>query len=309
MCFTPKAKLCLNIAMTDLPHVTWLKAFEAAARLNSFSAAAEELGLTPAAISQQIRLLEKHLNAQLFKRLPRGVALTGTGQAYAQPIRKSFNDMQLATAGLFGKQRKRVVRVRASISCAALVLAPQLARFQVAHPDILIKLTTSIWANRFDEEGLDIDIRYGGDWQDIETLHLGHENAVPVCSPAYLQSLGGSPTIHDLAGADVVQIFGSETDWGRLSDLNGLNLQSPTDWLKADSSLLALQTIAAGHGVTMVLESFAKQYVEQGLVVTPTPFKLPKRRSHYVVMNDRAGQREEVKTFCNWLMSLYQEIL
>ncbi|MEX0305613.1 MAG: LysR substrate-binding domain-containing protein [Leisingera sp.] len=295
--------------MTDLPHVTWLKAFEAAARLNSFSAAAEELGLTPAAISQQIRLLEKHLNAQLFKRLPRGVALTDTGQAYSQPIRKSFNDMQLATAGLFGKQRKRVIRVRASISCAALVIAPQLARFQSEHPDILVKLTTSVWANRFDEEGLDIDIRYGGDWQDSETLHLGHENAVPVCSPAYLESLGSNPSIHDLAEADVIQIFGSETDWGRLSDLHGLNLQTPADWLKADSSLLALQTVATGHGVTMVLESFARQYVEQGLVVAPIPFKLPKRRSHYLVLNERAGQREEVKTFCNWLMSLYQQLI
>lgn len=294
--------------MTDLPHVTWLKAFEAAARLNSFSAAAAELGLTPAAISQQIRLLEKHLNTQLFKRLPRGVALTDTGQAYAQPIRKSFIDMQQATAGLFSKKRKRVVRVRASISCAALVIAPQLGRFQAAHPDILVQLTTSIWANRFDEEGLDIDIRYGGDWQESEVLHLGLENAVPVCSPGYLHDLGGSPSIHDLAGSDVVQIFGSETDWGRLSELHGLNLQTPADWLKADSSLLALQTVAAGHGVTMVLESFARQYIEQGVVVVPTAYKLPKRRSHYIVINDRAGHREEVKAFCSWLMALYQSL-
>lgn len=89
--------------MKNLPHVTWLKAFDSAARHNSFAAAASELGLTPAAISQQIRHLEQHLDAQLFRRLPRGVSLTDVGQAYAQTIGKSFEDMALATNGLFGK--------------------------------------------------------------------------------------------------------------------------------------------------------------------------------------------------------------
>ncbi|QDI74367.1 MULTISPECIES: LysR substrate-binding domain-containing protein [Leisingera] len=295
--------------MITLPHVTWLKAFEAAARLSSFSAAAAELGLTPAAVSQQIRLLEQHLNTRLFKRLPRGVALTDTGQAYAQPIRKSFDDMQRATTGLFSSKRKRVVRLRATISCAALVIAPQLARFRAEHPDIFVQLSTTVWASRFDEEALDIDIRYGsGDWQEAQILHLGHESAIPVCSPAYAAALGGAPSIEDLARADVVQIIGSETDWGRLADLHGLTLQVTTDWLKADSSLLALQTVAAGHGVTMVLESFAKQYLDQGLVIAPAAFKLPKRRSHYLVINDRAGQREEVKAAASWLMSLYQAL-
>ena len=94
------------------PQVTWLRSFEAAARRGSFSAAADDLGLTPAAVSQQIRLLEKHLGAQLFERLPKGVVLTDTGQAYAQPIRKSFSEMQAATEGLFGSRSRKTVKVR-----------------------------------------------------------------------------------------------------------------------------------------------------------------------------------------------------
>lgn len=293
--------------MTDLPHVTWLKAFDAAARHSSFAAAAAELGFTPAAVSQQIRLLEKHLDAQLFKRLPRSVVLTDLGQAYAQTIAKSFQDMSQATEGLFGKQRQRLVRVRASISCAALVLAPQLAAFRVAHPDIKVQLSTSVWADRFDEEQLDVDIRFGlGNWQEAEILHLGHESAVPVCHPACARKLGQGDLIHDLARAEVVQIIGSETDWGNLSDLYQLDLQPRLDWLRADSSLIALQTVAAGQGVTMVLESFARQYLDQGLVVAPTPYKLPKRRSHYLVVNEGAGRRDEVRIFCHWVQSLYQ---
>ncbi len=294
--------------MTDLPHVTWLKAFDAAARHSSFAAAAAELGLTPAAISQQIRLLEKHLEAQLFKRLPRGVILTDVGQAYAQTIGKSFEEMAQATSGLFGKQRQRLVRVRASISCAALVLGPRLTAFRAAHPDITVQLTTSVWADRFDDEKLDVDIRFGlGNWQESEILHLGHESAIPVCRPDYAKTLKDGGSIQALASAKVMHVLGSETDWSNLSTLHQLDLNPTMDWLRADSSLIALQTVAAGEGVTMVLESFAQQYIAQGLLVAPTPYKLPKRRSHYLVINEGAGLREEVRAFCHWVQSLYQD--
>lgn len=93
--------------MSRLPHVIWLRAFEAAARHNSFSGASQELNLTPAAVSQHIRLLEEHLGVSLFKRLPHGVALTDMGKAYALPIRRAFTDMQDATSGLFAQRKKR----------------------------------------------------------------------------------------------------------------------------------------------------------------------------------------------------------
>lgn len=295
--------------MAKLPHVTWLKAFESAARHSSFAAAAEELGLTPAAISQQIRNLETHLGAQLFTRLPRGVVLSDIGLAYAQTVRKSFDEMAQATSGLFGKNSKRVVRVRASISCAALVIAPRLAEFKAAHPDIAVRLTTSVWADRFDDEGLDVDIRYGmGDWQEGNTVHLGHESAIPVCRPDYAAQFGKDLSIQALARGKVVQIIGSETDWQKLSDLHGLDLRPDPAWLQADSSLLALQAVAAGQGVTMVLESFARQYLEQGILLVPAPYQLAKRRSHYLLRNRGAEQREEVTLFCNWVQALYHGI-
>lgn len=136
--------------MRRLPHVTWLRSFEAAARHSSFSAAADELALTPAAVSQQIRQLEHHLGIQLFKRLPKGVQLTDIGQAYAQPVRKSFVEMQAATDGLFRLQRKSVVRVRCSISFAALILAPLLRDFARIHPNIDVELSTAVWSDRID---------------------------------------------------------------------------------------------------------------------------------------------------------------
>ncbi|MCE8514123.1 LysR family transcriptional regulator [Ruegeria pomeroyi] len=293
-----------------LPHVTWLRAFEASSRHQSFSAAADELGLTPAGVSQQIRLLERHLKAELFQRLPRGVTLTDIGQAYAQTIRKSFDEMAAATGGLFGVQGKRVVQVRAAISCAALVIAPQLHRFQDEHPDILVQFSTSVWADRFDTAALDMDIRWGlGNWDESLMQHLGHESAIPVCHPDFAASLGDALDAQALAGSRVVQIVGSETDWGKWSDLHGLGIGATADWMRVDNSLNALQIVAAGQGVTMVLESFARPYLDQGDLVVPLDLRLPKRRAHYLVTRDTAARREEVRLFSAWITALYRETL
>ena len=150
----------------------------------------------------------------LFERLARGVALTEIGKAYAQPIRKSFSDMQHATTGLFSGSHRPVIRVRASISCAALVIAPNLAAFQARHPDIDVHLSTFVWADRFGAEESDIDIRFGyGDWKDGIVTHLGHEFAVPVCHPDYAAGFGDALSLQKLAAGQVVSITGSENDW------------------------------------------------------------------------------------------------
>ncbi|WP_282027608.1 LysR substrate-binding domain-containing protein [Ruegeria faecimaris] len=292
--------------MAKLPHVTWLRAFEVAARHNSFSAAAEELGLTSAAVSQQIRLLEKHLNVSLFERLPRGVALTEIGRAYAMPVQKTFSELRDATSGLFTNSRRRVVKIRASISCAGLVIAPRLVEFENLHPDIKVDLSTFVWANRFGEEESDIDIRFGyGDWDDGIVSHLGHECAVPVCHPDYAASFGADLSIQNLAQGRVVAIKGSENDWMRLSDQYTLNLGAPSRTLRMDSSFLALQAVTAGQGAAMVLENFAHEYIKQGLLVAPFDYRLPIQPSHYLVKRKGAEDRIEVQVFASWVTSLY----
>lgn len=289
-----------------LPQVTWLRAFEAAARHSSFSAAAEDLALTPAAVSQQIRLLEQHLGVQLFTRLPKGVALTDVGQAYAQPIRKSFTEMQAATHGLFGAPAARTVKVRASISYAALVLAPEIAGFRAAHPDIEVQLSTAVWSDRMDDDGIDIDIRYGnGDWDDGTLWHLGAEHARVVCHPDFAAAFGDAVTLEDLHGAAVVQIIGSEVEWTRLSAHAGLTLGAPRAWLKADSSLIALQMILSGVGSAIVMEKFAKAFVDQRRLIDPIGIRLPIDQSYFLAVREQAERRDEVRTFCKWVADLH----
>jgi LysR family glycine cleavage system transcriptional activator len=294
----------LKVCMAKLPHVTWLRSFEVAARHGSFSAAAEELGMTPAAVSQQIRLLEQMVGKALFIRLPRGVVLSDAGKAYAQPIRRSFAEMQAATNGLFGPSTKRTIRVRASISFAGLVIAPRIADFYAMHPDILVELTSFVWAEQFGEEPSDIDIRYGtGDWKDGTILHLGHEHAIPVCHPDYAATLPQPLTLQALAADRRINIMGSEADWEQLSDQYGLNLKSAGNWFTVDSSFIALQSVIARAGSAIVLERFAHHYLQQGMIVAPFDYRLPISLSHFIVCSERSIPREEVKLFCDWLMA------
>ncbi len=292
--------------MKHLPHANWLRTFEAAARHSSFTAAADELGLTPAAVSQQIRLLEAELNTVLFERLPRGVQLTEMGQAYALPIRNGFSDMAVATDGLFRATKRQLVRVRASISCAALVIAPRLNEFRERHPDVDVELATFVWADRFSAEPSDIEIRFGaGEWDDGEVTHLGYEYAIPVCRPEYAASFGASLDFAALSRRHIVSIRGSETDWPRLADQIGQPLQASAHMTWVDSSLLALQAVMAGEGTTIVFESFAEQYLQQGLLCAPLKDRLGIRPSHYLVRHKGTEDRLEVQSVCSWIRSIY----
>lgn len=292
--------------MAKLPHVNWLRSFEAAARLGSFSAAAEALNLTPAAVSQQIKLLEQHLGETLFVRQPRGVVLTDLGQAYAQPVRKGFADLRAATEGLFGTRQKRKVRVHASISYGTLVLAPLLAEFRARHPEIEIQLTSAVWTDRAEDEAFDVEIRYGhGDWDERDIRHLGHRSSEVVCHPAFAASCGGVATLEGLAGA-AVQIIGSEADWEQLAALYGRSLPAVSGVIRADSSLMALQILSGGTGAAIISESFSKSYFERGLLVSPLEYKLPMSRSFFLVLRDAGPVRREVAEFCDWLCDLHR---
>ncbi|MFX0545111.1 LysR substrate-binding domain-containing protein [Roseovarius sp. S1116L3] len=288
--------------MRRLPHVTWLRAFEAAARHSSFTSAADELNFTPAAVSQQIRLLEQHLGVQLFKRLAKGVELTDVGQAYALPIRKSFQAMQTATDGLFRGQRESLIRVRSSISFAALILAPRLNEFRALHPEIEIELSTTVWADRMNDASIDLDIRYGdGNWPERNIHPLTLEPATIVCHPDYARSLADAPPAEALPGADIVQVVGSETDWDRWFEQNGYDLPRPAHWMKADSSLIALQILSAGHGCAIISRSFARQALNSGALVAPFAFEMPMQERFSAVERDHIGSRDDILRIIDWL--------
>src|ERR1700739_4808596 len=154
--------------LVGLPTLTWLRAFEAAPRPSSFTAAAAELRLTSGAISYQIRALEAHLGFALFERLPRGVRLTAMGVAYLPPVRRAFEQLADSTVGLFGGQERGQITVHAPVSLASLWLAPKLPSFVGAFPSIDVRLSSVIWDNPGPDESTDLEIRYGsGHWRGV----------------------------------------------------------------------------------------------------------------------------------------------
>src|SRR6202047_5515140 len=175
--------------VVGLPTLTWLRAFEAAARTSSFSAAAAELNLTSGGISYQIRALEAPLGVALFERLPRGVKLTAMGVAYLPPGRKAFEELADSTVGLFGGSERVQITVNAPVSLAALWLAPKLPEFSRAHPTIDVRLSSVIWDNAVPDEATDLEIRYGaGHWHGYRPERLLNQSILAVCSPTLLRA-------------------------------------------------------------------------------------------------------------------------
>ncbi|OED39832.1 hypothetical protein AB833_13705 [Chromatiales bacterium (ex Bugula neritina AB1)] len=289
----------------NLPPVTWLRSFESAARHSNFAAAATELHITPAAVSNQIRSLESHLGFKLFIRMGRGVRLTDLGEAYMQPVSKTFAELSSATSTLFGTAGDRSLNIRCSMSYGALVLAPMLPQFHAANPDIKIQICSTVWAKAIDDDTIDIDIRYGdGHWDDRYIQKITSEYAIPVCTPGFKESLPGNISLAELAGLNNIEVLGSQYQWSNLFDHYGVNHDSSTRWITVDTTVVALHYTLAGNGCALVPECHARQMIDTELLVQTVEEKLPLQSAHYLVVARHADNSPDVKRFCNWILDL-----
>src|SRR5260370_2850246 len=170
-----------------LPSLNGLRAFEAAARHLSFTAAASELNVTQTAISHQIRRVEQDLGIRLFVRQNRALALTPEAKEYLPGVRAAFNDLRLATDRVLRRDNDHVLTVSTLASLAAKWLLPRLSAFQETHPGIDVRITTSTTLVDFKNGDVDAAIRYGrGNWPGLRADWLMADELFPVCSPALL---------------------------------------------------------------------------------------------------------------------------
>jgi LysR family transcriptional regulator, glycine cleavage system transcriptional activator len=282
-----------------LPTLTWLRAFEAAARTSSFTAAAAELNLTSGAISYQIRALEGYLGFALFERLPRGVKLTAMGVAYLPPVRKAFEELADSTVGLFGGSERGQITVHAPVSLAALWLAPKLPAFITAYPAIDVRLSSVIWDNPMPDEATDLEIRYGsGHWRGYRSERLLNQRIVAVCSPALLERA-------DLLPRNLIHIMGHENHW--LQVRNALQVEDvaarpgPT----VDTTMAALELAANGAGCALAHRIFLSAYLATGRLVFALDHDFTDNSSYFVVTPERPQRtRREVQLFHDWLQSI-----
>lgn len=287
----------------QLPPLAWLRAFEAAARHQSFTLAAAELNLTQAAVSHQVRSLEKHLGVVLFERLPRSLRLTDIGAAYLPPLRNSFDELAAATAGLFGPVGKRMLTIRAPISFLALWLAPRLPGFQRQWPDISLRISTIVWAPASNDEVADIDIRFGdGKWSGFRSTLLLSHKVIPVCAPGMIEGSTEEGRLRSLlTDRMLIHVTGYENLWQRLAQSHGVPLPSAPG-MNIDTTISALEMAACGVGPAIVLDGLVEPYLRSGRLTRPIDTALAVEESHYVVQVE-GGKRmtAEAMLFMKWL--------
>jgi LysR family glycine cleavage system transcriptional activator len=286
--------------------LTWLRAFEAAARTSSFTAAAAELNLTSGAISYQIRALETHLGFALFERLARGVKLTAMGVAYLPPVRKAFEELADSTVGLFGGSERTQITVHAPVSLAALWLAPRLPAFGIENPSIDVRLSSVIWDNAILDEATDLEIRYGaGHWHGYRSEPLMNRNILAVCSPTLLGSAPAGGDLGTFLALHLIHIMGYENHWLKVRQVLNLADVSASAGPTVDTTIAALELAAAGAGVALAQGIFLDAYFATGRLVKALPQEFTDENSYFVITPERPQRiRREVQLFRDWLVAV-----
>jgi len=288
-----------------LPNLNWLRAFECAARLRSFTAAAEELNLTQAAVSHQIRSLESMFGVQLFIRRSRTLDLTDMGKAYLPSVRGAIEELAFSTQGLFGPPTRNTVTVRAPISLGVLWLAPRLKQFRRQYPGIDVRVVSEIWADSIADRDVDVDIRLGsGAWAGYRAQRLAGESIVPVCAPGALETIR---SVADLKAREMVHILGFEDHWAKCFSNAGLDYDPALVGLSVDTTLAAVEIVVADGGVALILKRFAVDLARAGRVAIPIPLEIQLDQAHHMLV-PAADVRlsADVGRFKTWLSSVYE---
>ncbi|WP_428673890.1 LysR substrate-binding domain-containing protein [Roseibium sp.] len=285
-----------------LPPLPWLRAFEAAARLGNFTRAAEELLITPAAVSYQVRQLEKHLGYPLFERAHRELVLTRLGQTYVPTVEKAFSDLSIATVSVFGERNRQPVRFRCLASFGHLWMIPRIRGFQEVYPGIDLQMISASWAETLNPDLFDIDIRFGdGNWSDGVVTFLLNDPIIPVCHP----DLALDPERKDLAAlseAARLDIMGVIDTWESFFRAFGQAVP-PRNGLQVDQTLSALELAALGHGHALVLETLAQPYLDSGRLVRSSQRRLKSRHSYFLVTSGpRQSLSPDAQIFCDWMI-------
>lgn len=288
-----------------LPPLVALEAFEAAARHENFALAATELAVSQSTISHRVRALEAHLGSTLFERLPRGVRLTDTGQAYLPSVRGAFEQIIGSTAGVFGTPGADTLTVRAPISYAALWLPAIVDRFLADHPDVRFKITTSVWSENRPDGDTDIDIRLGrGDWPSLDVDLLFTENLVAVAHPETVAALAGDDPVDALVSQPFVHLMGGEDLWSRF--LTAFDVVRPPrhEDLRVDSAVAAIELARRSGRVAAVQHSLVEPYLASGDLALAVDHQVESEEGLYVAeARSRSHPRPEQVLFRQWLLA------
>jgi LysR family glycine cleavage system transcriptional activator len=284
-----------------------LRAFEAAARHLSFTKAAEELHVTPAAISHQIKALEEYCGAPLFRRMTRALLLTDRGQAVLPTLREGFDMLAVASQQMVRPWEDHVLTVSAAPSIAAKWLVTRLERFRTREPEIDVRLDTTDRLTDFDRDGVDMVIRYGGgNYPGVHVEPLFPTAVFPVCSPGLLNGPRPLKEPSDLANHTLLHVDWSSQHvtwpvwrmWLLAAGVEGVDAERGPRFNDAG---LILQTAIAGQGVALSADVLAADDLAAGRLVRPFELSVPVDFGYYIVCPEAKAKDRKVSAFTAWL--------
>ncbi len=289
-----------------LPPLNALRAFEAAARHLNFSRAADELSVTPGAVSQQIQNLEDYVGVALFKRTPKGLLLTDPAQIALPALREAFDRLAEAASMLTAAVDGRRLTVSVAPSFAAKWLVPRLGHFEALHPQVDVWISAGMELVDFNSGEIDIAIRYGaGRYPGLEVVRLMQETVIPVASPDLLASqplndpadLSGHILLHD-GSPDADE---SCPDWTMWLAARGVKGVDGTRGPRFNQSSLVIEAAVGGRGVALAKRALAQADLDAGRLVSPFPITTAVDFAYYLVHPKPKGRLPQVKAFMTWL--------
>jgi LysR family glycine cleavage system transcriptional activator len=289
-----------------LPPLNALRAFEVAARLGGFAVAAQELHVTPAAVSYQIKSLEDTLGMELFHRLPRGIQLTSAGQELLPDIAKGFANFARGVGGLRGGQLAGKLTINVAPSIATLWLVPRLGHFTQSFPDIRLRVLASGEPPDLNAGLVDVRIAYGiGSYPGLKATLLMHDTIFPVCAPSLLnhQPLRRlSDIMHHTLLHDIDVDEGEPTmTWARWLRDVGLSGSVLGNSIEFGDSILLTEAAVRGQGVALGRQSLVQDHLKLGRLVRPLKEFKQGDYSYYSVTTEAGSERPRVRVFLDWL--------
>ena len=287
---------------TRLPPMNTLRAFEAAARYLSFTLAAEELHITQAAVSHQIKVLEQALGVRLFRRLNRAIRLTEEGQEFVSEVRMALNHLATAVEKLAAPDAGGPLTVSVLPSFASKWLVPRLGRFRDKHPEIDVRIDPSNQLTDFRRDDVDLVVRYGkGEYEGLHSVRLMTEDIFPVCSPALLKGPNALSKPEDLRHHTLLH-DDAYVDWAMWLLVAGVKGIGQHQGPFFTDSAMVVQAAVEGQGVALARGALAAGDIKAGRLVKPFNIAIPTKYAYYILSPKATSHHPKIAAFRGWLL-------
>lgn len=281
---------------SSLPPVTWLRAFEAAARHLSFTLAGRDLGLTQSAVSQHVRSLESFLGRELFVRKTRALALTEDGACYLPVVREAFELLSRGTEAFIGGGKGKTLTLQCNMGFSIYWLAPRLPRLYAQHPWLVLNIVSAIWDPERRAGTVEVEIRFGrGADVTPAAERLTHERYFPVCRPEYWD---------DGVDVDTARLFdcaGVTGTWSSWFASRGHDFNRSAQVNLGSTFVIALSAALAGAGFSMAHTSLATDLLDKGALIAPFDHRPELIEAYYLMPPASHDATPASRAFVAWL--------